>query len=376
MTQPGPSASSTSKTTPVTSSIVRTLASTSITQADLESPDPLSLSGPSPSKKAKHVNGQASPTRADSGSSLKIKLKLNGDTNGDSRASSTSNVHAGPKRKLIPEVVLPIQSRLAKHAAPARQAQESDGEEDAIDWGDSMGHDADGDWHMNESSFRSPSPGKAPVMAGSGRTGERDQRSEQPRHSVESIRELTHVTATFQKLNTLFEDILEEFDALPADVSIDDLRAGRYFATVSNIGSIPLLSPRAINKITEYASRVKGKKKRDGEVWDADVLVKVLRMLEKSMREGSDLASVDEIKKAEPPAKTKKGKKSSKSPELPNEDGLQPVEGSFSPEQSARYDQDTGKLAAAGAAAFCTLTLLDQEGLSKQVGCYPNEPPT
>lgn len=85
------------------------------------------------------------------------------------------------------------------------------------------------------------------------------------------------------------------------------------------------------------------------------------------MREGDDLASLGETRIVVPPTKAKKGKKSSQSPDLDANNFTEHQAPGLTWDERRRLDSDITKLADAGSAAVCTLTLLDQEGLPKQV---------
>lgn len=165
----------------------------------------------------------------------------------------------------------------------------------------------------------------------------------------------------------MLDDIGEGFDSLPAEVSSDYLASSRYFSSISDIGQFPLLSPKAIGKLTEYAWRVKSKKRVNGEEWDIDAFSKVLRLVERVMREGDDLPAFREIRSAAAPSKAKKGKKNSHSPDLSDKDVVNIAADAVSEDQLRLLDSDMARLADAGSAAVCALTLLDLDGLPKQV---------
>jgi len=154
-----------------TPTIARTLASTSITHEDIESPDPLAMSNPSPSKKAR-IERKESPPRTHSG--LKIKLNVNKST------SDTLSVGEGSirpvVRKLTPEVVINVKRKSASPKKVRVEDPESSGDE--LDWGDGGEVDQEGDYRMSDPAFTSPSPTRRIEPKGSGRTGERDQRCE------------------------------------------------------------------------------------------------------------------------------------------------------------------------------------------------------
>jgi hypothetical protein len=167
--QPVISTMNSNQTTPT---IARTLASTSITHEDIESPDPLAMSNPSPSKKPR-IESRSSPVRTDSG--LKIKLNVN-----KSSSSITLSVEEGSARpvvrKLTPEVVINVKRKSASPKKVRVEDPESSGDE--LDWGDEGDVDQEGDYRMSDPAFTSPSPTRRIEPKGSGRTGERDQRCE------------------------------------------------------------------------------------------------------------------------------------------------------------------------------------------------------
>jgi cohesin loading factor subunit SCC2 len=346
-----------------TPTIARTLAQTSIAQQDLESPDPLAMSGPSPSKKAKHNVTIVSPPRTHS--SLKIKLNT---------SSIKAQFHSLPSdsrpatKRLTPEVVITVKKSSAsprKHKVEEEEEEEESGDE--LDWGDEGGMDQDGDYKMSDPAFTSPSPTRRIEPKGSGRTGERDQRCESIalRHGQKLI------IAQLQRLQSLLEDIFEESDSFPAELSTEDLSSSKFFSTMSETGSHPLLSSRAISKIIEYMSRLKGKRRTDSPEWDLDAFTRILRLLERSMREVDEITVFDEPKSVEvkKAVKVGKGKKNSKSPELGNDDTPVKAEVELSDDQVHGLEADLQKIANAGIAAAAVLTLLDLEGLPKQVCC-------
>lgn len=163
----------------------------------------------------------------------------------------------------------------------------------------------------------------------------------------------------------MFDNIIEESDAFPAELSPDDLRDSRYFSTLSRIGSFPLLSGKTVSALIEYTSRVRSKRRGQGEEWDIDTYTKILRLLEQVMREGDDLPSFQEVRKPDIASKGKKSKKGSKSPDL-NDKPLEPA--AESAEQIQHRHSELAIFGAAGSAAACALSMLDQQGLPKQVG--------
>jgi hypothetical protein len=155
-----------------TPTIARTLASTSITHEDIESPDPLAMSNPSPSKKAR-LDNRGSPVRTHSG----LKIQLNVNKSSSSGALSVAEGSARPvARKLTPEVVINVKRKSASPEKVRVEDPESSGDE--LDWGDEGEVDQEGDYRMSDPAFTSPSPTRRIEPKGSGRTGERDQRCE------------------------------------------------------------------------------------------------------------------------------------------------------------------------------------------------------
>jgi hypothetical protein len=116
-------------------------------------------------------------------------------------------------------------------------------------------------------------------------------------------------------------------------------------------------------------ARLKGKRSAKSPAWDLDAFTRVLRLLEKSMREVEEINVFDEPKRIEKKSKVTKGKKNSKSPEMEEE---QPVkeEVELSEEKVAALEGGLQRAANAGIAAAAVLTLLDLEGLPKQVSPY------
>lgn len=163
----------------VTPTIARTLASTNLTSAEMESPDPIAMSGPSPSKRPRTTQRETSPTLAGSSTDVATTLPcLTTDPSQGQKRRPSSDGHSGTKR-LVPEVVISTRAPAFSQGRSEHQTQIEDNEEDDLDWGDgpsSRDADADGDWQMGEAGYRSPSPSRAPISMGSGRTGERDQR--------------------------------------------------------------------------------------------------------------------------------------------------------------------------------------------------------
>jgi len=182
------------------------------------------------------------------------------------------------------------------------------------------------------------------------------------------------IKAKYQRLQSLLEDIFEESDSFPAELFTEDLQSSKFFSIMSGSGSHPLLSSRAVGKLIEYMSRLKGKRRPDSPEWDLDAFTRILRLLERSMREIDEITVFDEPKNVEikKMVKVGKGKKNSKSPELGSDETPVKTEVDLSEDQVDRVEADLQKIANAGIAAASVLTLLDLEGLPKQVchRCY------
>lgn len=115
-------------------------------------------------------------------------------------------------------------------------------------------------------------------------------------------------------------------------------------------------------------ARVKGKRSAKSPAWDLDAFTRVLRLLEKSMREVEEITMFDEPKRVEKKSKVTKGKKDSKSPEIEEEETTR-EEVELPEARIAALDEELQRAGNAGIAAAAVLTLLDLEGLPKQVRC-------
>jgi hypothetical protein len=115
-------------------------------------------------------------------------------------------------------------------------------------------------------------------------------------------------------------------------------------------------------------ARLKGKRRADSPEWDLESFTRILRLLERSMREGEEVTIFDEPKRMDKKPKAAKGKKNSKSPEIEEAEPIK-EEIELSEERIAVLEGDLKKVANAGIAAAGVLTLLDLEGLPKQVSC-------
>ncbi|WVQ82810.1 hypothetical protein IAT38_004942 [Cryptococcus sp. DSM 104549] len=335
------------------------------------SPDPLGLPGPSPSKRPRKKSS-VSPTFEQSANfppDGEIGLGNMGSLSvADARARSMSVASAstsvsGPSVS-TPKVVLKIPARPAMHPSSEDAEGEDEDEEDALDWGEK---DGEGDWRMDGQAQVTPQAGTGAMSVQmSGRTGERDTRT------------------SWQKLQTLLEDISEESDAFPANPTMLDLNKSRFFSTISKDGTTALLSVSTIAKVGQYVSRVQSATKRqkslaqtNGEAgeWDVNLVGGLLRLLERSMRDAENAVVFPEDRKAvaasvtEEKGKKKKAKGKKDSTSSPTR---------ASPEGGASEDKPSEEMTAACelaltraksgvAAAECCLALLDSDGLSKQV---------
>ncbi|ORY23265.1 hypothetical protein BCR39DRAFT_549569 [Naematelia encephala] len=360
---PGPSSATSTPT------ISRTLARTVLTPG--ESPDPLSLSGPSPSKRRKaQRNGNASPTKKTKGLPGHTDQSLLDfrQTNGSSSSHPSHSKKKQGRPILVVEV--PVRRRPSQRlsqgssemAAKSNVAEESD--EDGLEWGDDV-MDQDGDRMMEEKPFQgsSPRPLGSTIPPGSGRTGERDTR--------------TH----FQRLQTFLEDVFEESDSFPAEPSFDEVNGSKFFISSNKEGRPPVLSTDTMEKIIRYIRRVHSSKRRhsvDGDeaVWDVDGIGRLLQLLERSMRdaEGMNIFTSDRKPSTEA-GPVNKGTRKKKAEGRKSKSPMEDTETKFSPTDDGKLDEDTlrtceQKLAtnAAGArAAEACMVILNSDGLPKQV---------
>lgn len=177
------------------------------------------------------------------------------------------------------------------------------------------------------------------------------------------------ISATFQKLQTLFEDIFEESDNFSAEPTLEELMAAQYFSSIRKDGGQPLLSNSTVEKITRYVSRLRGGKKVEGLEWDREILGKGLRLMERSMlaAEGlvifkDDRTSAGDGGQGSKKAKGKKGKNTAEG--SAGGDGA-PVE--VDNDALSKMEQELAILSNAGQAAACTFIVLDSPGIHKQV---------
>jgi hypothetical protein len=163
------------------------------------SPDPLSLTGSSPTKKRKSSSqAQTSPTLRltqsfPSRPTLRPQdiqtLTMPIPPGGASKRPSIPDPWASDPRKPAPYGCAMVEAPVKSSSAAALHlSSEQEDSTDCVDWGEVNVRDDDGDWKMS-ASFRSPSPrafgGTRPMETGSARTGERDMRSEFSTYSAE-----------------------------------------------------------------------------------------------------------------------------------------------------------------------------------------------
>lgn len=133
-------------------------------QPSFDSPDPLSMTGPSPTKKHKSnsASRHESPTPHHGN-------QLARHSSGVMLSLPQFTPEAKKAYKSISSLSDPQRSTMSIHSTPQFRRDESD--EDDIDWGHGARDDADGDWTMHTQ--------EAPLTVAppSGRTGDKDHRS-------------------------------------------------------------------------------------------------------------------------------------------------------------------------------------------------------
>ncbi|KAL1405358.1 Sister chromatid cohesion protein 2 [Vanrija albida] len=303
-----------------------------------ESPDPLSLTGPSPSKKHKSSTDlRASPSPSKSRPSSVVVLIPT------KRADLVDN---DPSLRTLSDRA---RSTGSLHSTPALDNHESD--EDDINWGDSRKVDTDGDYHMSHGAVDN----QAQYLPTGGRTGERDQRS------------------SYQKLQNLLEDIFEEQDSFAAEPSPEDVSNSRFFSGVSSDGAHALLSVDALNKVARYVSRLQHSKKRQrtksdsgGIPWDAESILRILKMMEKIMREAEYANPFPDSGRhatgtSASPQKKKKGAK--KAADEGGQEGTPEVDEA----DMLELENILAGMSTAASAALCCLVIMATDGLPKQL---------
>jgi cohesin loading factor subunit SCC2 len=205
------------------------------------------------------------------------------------------------------------------------------------------------------------------------RTGDRDDRGDTPLTDIWiSPTNSFECTAPLEKLITLFEDIFEAEDSLPADVDQESLPAD-FFSPLTTEPSRPQLHPNVVRKLSKLISQVSRPIKRlrsststtltphsSGPRRFADVettiLSRILKILERSVRAGEDLDPFKADKPSEmrqstsPNKKTKVSKKS--------------ASGLRSPSQTPAGGDELQADASAGAAGPLSVTDSDLDTLA------------
>lgn len=195
------------------------------------------------------------------------------------------------------------------------------------------------------------------------------------------------VKAARQKFDALLEDIFEAADSLPADPTSEDLSQSKFLDRLARDGATPLLSREAVDRVSRYAFRIhSGRRARPAaaaeDKWDEESLKRLLRLLERVMREGegevpfvTDMKGVTHDKEKEKLKGKKKGRKGVKSSKSPEADSLS-QDGKGGAEEEGVIEEVREKaerclavVSAASRAALCCLVILDGEDLSKPVSC-------
>ncbi|RDB15317.1 Protein rad9 [Hypsizygus marmoreus] len=217
------------------------------------------------------------------------------------------------------------------------------------------------------------------VKSSARRTGERDDR------------------VPLEKLTSLIDDIFEAEDALPPDVDLSDLPS-EFFSPLTTIDPArPLLHANVIRKLTKNIGHVARPTKRmrtagiqgtprgKGRMAEVEtqVLSRLLKMLERSVRAGEDVdpfyfstpahvpAGSPSKKSPKKPAKGKKNERRSKSRTPGGEEDEEGDDGAGGAELTdADYDKLTRVLEVAKdsiMAADCCIALLASDRLTKQL---------
>lgn len=185
-----------------------------------------------------------------------------------------------------------------------------------------------------------------------------------------------HIPGSYQKLQNLLEDIFEEQDSFAAEPSLEDVSNSRFFSGVSSDGAHALLSVDTLNKVARYVSRLQHKKKRQrsksdggGIPWDADSILRILKMMEKIMREAEYATPFPDSGRhatgtsASPQKKKKGGKKAADEALAAGDEGTPEVDEA----DMLELEHILATMSTAASAALCCLVTMATDGLPKQV---------
>ncbi|CAK9787000.1 hypothetical protein CC85DRAFT_288268 [Cutaneotrichosporon oleaginosum] len=302
-----------------------------------QSPDPLNIrsEGPSPTKKARK-SAHPSPTRQPSFEIHPPRL---------------TEAQKGMYTSIAPSSISgPAHSTTSMRSTPA--TRNDDSEEEDIDWGQPKA-EIDVDWQMGQEHAAKFEASSHRTVA---RTGDKDQRS------------------LFQKVQSLLEDIFEESDGFSAAPSLEQVNSSHYFYGLSANGEHPLLSSECVDKLVKNFARLrKSNRSRQTRAetlsLDADLLGRLLRILERSMQDGQDLDPFPDngrrtvIENASPVkgAKGRKGKKATSNGPEPS------PELEVSEEEKNTGERTLATLSNAAAAALCCLVVLRTPGVPKEL---------
>jgi cohesin loading factor subunit SCC2 len=187
--------------------------------------------------------------------------------------------------------------------------------------------------------------------------------------------------AALQKLQHVLEDIFEESDMFPAEVTTEDLASSKYFDGLSGEGSQPLLSAKVIDKVLRYVTGVQGSKRKqkaaeEGATWNEEAIKKLFYLLERVIMEVEMTVVFPDDKKAssvgekgKKGGRKAKGQKDTKS-QSHEEVGAQELgdkDGQIGENEMQAHEMALARMYKAALAAECCLTALSSEGLSKPV---------
>ncbi|KIY69312.1 hypothetical protein CYLTODRAFT_436196 [Cylindrobasidium torrendii FP15055 ss-10] len=189
------------------------------------------------------------------------------------------------------------------------------------------------------------------------------------------------------KLSSLFTEILEAEDAIPADADISDLDVNLFSSSTIEV-SRPLLSPKIIQKLAKSIDHVShpGKRVRNatspvrkarvGDI-EAASLSRILKILERSVRLGEDVdpfsCSTSLARKSVSPKKPRTRKRSKSKTPLGGEDGPQDdgedvtIGNDASSLDIAKSFSGLERAREAMSAAECCISVLGADRLPKQL---------